>query len=377
MNKKVLLITSYPLNNEPVIRNRLLPFITVAIEKGYKVIVTSPDDKVFIKAGLEFTHVLSPDLNIKPTSFVKRFFFEFKQSRRLLKAAKFIDSDLTLVTIPSMFLLFNVHLLKSEKLILDIRDLVWEYISDSNFINRIAKSLFKRLARINLKRASVILATNSDEIEYLKNFNIGNKHILHVTNGVSAEQFNKLSVVTSNGSTKQTPSVAYIGNVGLAQDLTCLIDVAISMPDVTFYIVGEGTDYPAIKQYVTKNNVNNVMLLGRISWDEVINVYNKVDILYAQLTPDFASAMPSKLYEYLSTGKYIIYGGMEQAESILKQFTHNTVIPPSDRQALKQALEHVIQQGFYRENNQANKDIVKSHFIREDSVNKVFNYFEK
>ena len=50
-------------------------------------------------------------------------------------------------------------------------------------------------------------------------------------------------------------------------------------------------------------------LFGLLSWADLFEIYTVSDILYAfNLKKEFEGAVPSKLYEYLSTGKFIIYG---------------------------------------------------------------------
>ena len=51
---------------------------------------------------------------------------------------------------------------------------------------------------------------------------------------------------------------------------------------------------------------------------DLFEIYTDSDILYAQLKKEFEGAVPSKLYEYLSTGKFIIYGGLGEALNLLE-----------------------------------------------------------
>ena len=73
-------------------------------------------------------------------------------------------------------------------------------------------------------------------------------------------------------------------------------------------IVGSGTDFKNVQSEVYKLSASNVFLHGRLPWKDVIQWYEKSDVLYAQLTKQYHTAMPSKLYEYLSTGLPIVYG---------------------------------------------------------------------
>ena len=126
-------------------------------------------------------------------------------------------------------------------------------------------------------------------------------------NGVSKEQFDRLSILKQSKS--ERPAVCYIGNIGLAQNLTLLVDVAIRCPEADFLIVGGGNDFNRVLRYAKDKNAKNVLLTGRVSWDIIPSYYERADILFAQLGFDYQGAMPSKLYEYLASGKFIVYGG--------------------------------------------------------------------
>jgi|APSaa5957512535_1039671.scaffolds.fasta_scaffold55689_2 glycosyltransferase involved in cell wall biosynthesis len=371
---KIQFITSYPLHNEPVIRNRLAPFIKVANQYNYEVQVISSDDQPFEIEGDYFQHVTSADYVKKPRGFASRMWFEIKQARRLINCAKQYDADVRVITVPSMFLLFNVYLFRKRSFIIDLRDLTWEYIPETGFVSKLAKKIFRFLACKNIKKASFVNVTNDTEAEYLKNRFKVDKPILLVPNGVSQQQFTQLSQISEKQS--GALSIAYIGNVGLAQNLRNLIDAAQHIPEVDFYIVGSGTDFKSVKDYAEQRNLSNLLITGRLPWSEVMKIYEKADVLYAQLSPDFSTAMPSKLYEYLSTGKYIIYGGQEQAAKILSNFDNNLVIEPCNSIMLEEAIKKVINDGLFTVSSNMNKKKIGKGFVREMSVTRVFDYLK-
>ena len=138
-----------------------------------------------------------------------------------------------------------------------------------------------------------------------------------------------------------------------------------------FKIVGAGIEYEKIQNLVSVEKISNVEFTGRIPWDNVKDYYDNTNILYAQLTPDFAGAMPSKLYEYLSTGKYIIYGGQGQAVDKLREFNNNQVIPPIDSKALVDAIKKAAERTDISQLSQENRQKIKEHYIRENTARKL------
>ncbi|MDV2948705.1 hypothetical protein RZ540_19615, partial [Acinetobacter baumannii] len=111
--------------------------------------------------------------------------------------------------------------------------------------------------------------------------------------GVSERIYNQLSSLPK--SRKEEVIVTYIGNIGLAQDLSTLIKASEMLTEIQFNIVGHGTDFHRISGLVNKDQCN-IKFWGQVDFETLKSVYIETDILYAQLTPEFSGAMPSKLY---------------------------------------------------------------------------------
>ena len=255
--------------------------------------------------------------------------------------------------------------------VLDIRDLSWEYLDTKSLINRVAKTIFTKSALFNLKRFKIISVTNDHEFEYISKYVSDYQNIIKVPNGVSLSIFEQLSSVIKNQSNNKT--VTYIGNVGLAQDLSTLVEVSKQLPNVQFNIIGGGTDFERIYALVD-HTASNLNFLGRKNFNELIEIYNSSDILYAQLTPDFATAMPSKLYKYLSTGKYIIYGGQGVASATLSKFENVSLIQPCSVEILKQEIEKVLSE-FNSSLSASNREKIQAQYIRDVTVKYLISLF--
>lgn len=375
-SKEICIISANQLEIEDPARNRVLSIVEAFLEKNYIVHLISMDTEHYcLNLGENFKHYKTPIIHTKISSFFKRAFLEFRIARNALIMANSIDVPIKLITIPSMFLLHLASILKINRLaVLDVRDLSWEYLSENKLVYKIAKNIFRLIAKNNFSRFRVASVTNDKEYEYLLSANYSG-HILKVPNGISYDKYLKIR----NGidiENKGPISITYIGNIGIAQDLSNLIQVSKKYPKIKFNIVGMGTDFERISQLLDKNQ-NNLHFYGRLDFPEIINVYKKTDILYAQLTENFSTAMPSKLYEYLSTGKYIIYAGLGVAKDVLEKFERVEVIPPSDNILLGQAIDHAINQADLRELSAINRNIIKENFIRDFTVNRIVDEVEK
>lgn len=368
--KKIVIVSSWPLS-EPVVRNRITPFFNMLLQAGYEIRLVCPENagnRNQTPSGVQLHEV--PLTHDRPRSFISRAISEARDVLTLLKHARKIQADAWLLTIPSMFLLFLAPFsLKGRRVVLDVRDLTWEYLSEEKLVQRVSKRLFRFGFKFSLNFFRAVAVTNTTELAYVRKIWRGDISPVLVSNGITREQFEKLESIEVSQS--DTVSVGYIGNIGLAQQLDTLLETAKQLPDVIFKVIGAGTDFDRIRILVDEQQIDNILLPGRVSWEEVREYYNEIDILYAQLAPEYSGAMPSKLYEYLATGKYVIYGGQGQAAEILASFDHHQLIAPCDVGAFVGAIKAYINDHSKDGLSQNNREKVRSDYIREDAAKKL------
>jgi hypothetical protein len=166
--KTYCFVTNLSIVDEPTVANRLFPYIMESIKNKNKVILVSSDENSIERFDSNlFTHILNPYQRNKYSSFLKRAMFEWFESRKVLKRVAKLDVDVVVITIPSMFLLFNASILKEKMLYLDVRDLTWEYLPNKG-IQLLAKLLFRVMFNMSYKLFNSIVVTNEAELEYFK-----------------------------------------------------------------------------------------------------------------------------------------------------------------------------------------------------------------
>lgn len=361
---KICLVTNLALNDEPTVENRLLPYIYCL--EGKKAIVTLFSADTELKCS-KVKHTSISSGRQRPMSFVKRAIYEWRESRRILKEASVEAFDLYIVTIPSMFLLFNLYLLRGKKVCLDVRDLTWEYLDDASLVQSLSKFLFRILADVNIKYSCYQIVTNDTEYEYMSK---RRGQVLMCSNGVTEEQFRELKNLSAP-SPDTVFTVTYCGKVGVAQNLSIFIEAASQLPDINFKIVGYGPQTEEMEALVKEKKLSNVKFTGHVNWSEVLKHYNSSHVLYAQLGPLFSGAMPSKLFQYLATGRYVIYGGEGQAAETLKHFKMSSVIPSNNIAELVDAIKLAKSQQLLHSEAEFNKSLISERYVREKNVNRV------
>lgn len=367
--KSLAIVMSYPLKKELAAGNRMLSFLQVAQNKGYRVTVYSLRDSNDNPSSNSFNYEIKPFSCIFP-GFFGRAIKEGVTAFKLFKAVKKCKYDKVLVSIPSMFLLFLMPRKLAKSSYLDIRDLTWEYLSDESFIQRMAKFFCRVLAKRRIGVFSAISVTNPYEYKYCSEvFNFPLQSTVLVPNGISQENFQKLSSISSSlPKVRKQIVITYIGNIGIPQNLSTFIEAASCCPNIIFNIVGSGENLTEVLKLKDKKNLSNVKFFGSLPWQELENIYAETDILYAQLNHDFSGAIPSKLYEYLSTGKFFIYGGAGEALKMLDDFEHYLAIEPDNATQLVEAINQIVKEELWSELSSTNRLKIENNYIREHHV---------
>lgn len=370
--KKIAFLSTYSLN-EPVLKNRITPFIDIALERGFTVTLVNPSGGEYHQsADKNFRHRALNIPQANRGNFFVRTLREISLARKILKSAP-DDVDVTFVTIPSMFLLFLFGRGRFKYSVLDVRDLTWEYLSEGSAVMRSAKRVFRLCAGLKVPKFNLYTVTNKAEEKYLLDrFGVSPERIILCPNGISRRQYEQVLAMPEpvKVAKNESPTMVYVGNVGLAQNLVTLVETAKMLPNFNFVIVGGGSDFERIQK--SAKGVPNIDLKGRIDWNEVPSVYQQADILWAQLTPEFSGAVPSKLYEYLATGKPVIYGGMGEAVSVVSDFERVCLVAPEDSNELVAAIESFVSDNNVSRLSRNNQRKIADSFIRENSVHRFY-----
>lgn len=345
---KINIICSYPFPGPSAAAQRVEAFVKTLSKDNLVRVFTINGDNLKDSSEIKFNENVAIYRINHPeysrTNFFKRSFNEALISYKLSRLSSKHKSDYTVTTIPFMFLIQTTVLFGGKtKKILDVRDLVWEYLSETSFFQRFIKKTLRSIMLIFIKRYDHITTSNSSEIKWIKK-KAEYQDVTLVSNGISLEKFKELCTITDNFEHSSSTRILYVGNVGLAQKVDTLVESVKNLKEVDVTIAGDGNDFKRVKDYADENEIGNVTFTGHINFDEILSFYKNHDILYAQLDKSYSNAVPSKLYEYLSTGLPIIYGGEGTAADLLENFENVHIIPPCDPIKLRKTIEDLKKQ---------------------------------
>lgn len=348
---------------ESTVANRVSPMVEKFLARGDHVSLISPGVSKLKIVHQNFEHLITGTTINKERNFLLRALGEIKVARNLSRLVKDLEIDITIVTIPSMFAFLVGHFPGKLKC-LDVRDLTWEYLDSTSFFNRSVKAFFKFLAKYQIRKYNFISHTNEAEGKYLFDLGVKKDNLFLLSNGINSSKYDQLISIPLRKPSSRL-QIGYVGTVGLAQNLETFLKASKANPRCDFHIVGIGTDFNRIVNIVDNENINNLTFHGRLDWEALIGFYSSLDVLYAQLTKDYESAMPSKLYEYITTGKTIIYGGVGEAPKVLSQFDKIQLISPSSESELNLAIASSPE--LMQLSPHQNRCLIKEKFIRESN----------
>jgi len=357
--------------------NRILALVK-ELEKKYKINVICISEKGKKPNNFQFSENIKVyyiyQKEYDSEKFYTRAVHELYYAIKLAFKSNFFPSDIVIATSPQMFIIPAVAIFARGKKIIDIRDLVWEYIDARSLYTKVVKFSITKMMQYAIARYKYITVTNDHEYHWITEHVSGAKeHIEKITNGIEMYKFEELNALQPREIKPFT--LTYIGNVGIAQNIKVLVDIAKKIPDMQINIVGEGNKYKELKEYARQHQINNITFFGKVHRDKIIDFYRNSSVLFAQLDEKFKAAMPSKLYEYASTGLPIIYAGLGVARDFVDRLENCTTIDPGDVRALEEAIRKYKDAPVHV--SQKNRDFVANYFIREKQSRKMVDIVDR
>ena len=373
---KVILLNSFSFPHGKATSNRLIVFAKELLKIQYfkEVSIIGVDEK-FSQNVIESIKFI----NIKHKKSEKFFFLRalneillsLKLWNRILKE----KPDVLLISIPSFFLIFPlIFLSKNFYLIIDVRDVVWKYLKGS-FYKRFASIFLKSLFSLSLKKSNLVSVTNQKEFDLISD-SFAIKPLV-INNGISYEDFDLLSKIPLKEINKPN-IISYIGNIGLAQDLDFFLHSISTYSNVEINFIGDGNQLKELKRISKKYKDIRVNFLGFVAKSELKNYFSKSDILFASIGENFDSAVPTKIFEYIASGRLVLLGLPHgPAREIFEKFLGVEIFYPRDKDSFNQAFKKLIEKKFNEKMRLHNLNILKSDFIREISAKRLAEYIVK
>lgn len=313
---------------------------------------------------------------------INYFIYFYKSLKIGIQVAK--RTDLIIATTPQLLIAVSgaiISIIRKKFFIVDIRDLWPDIVLDMKVMKKYNPIylVLKLLESFVYKRAFYIVYNSPAFFGYLEKKYDKSKMML-ITNGIDSYILDYFKEKNLEIKKKGIYKILYAGNIGIAQDVMILTELAKRRKDVNITLVGKGSQEILIKNKIKDFNIDNIRIIEAIPRNEILKMYEEADILFLQLKniKMFERTIPSKIFEYLASQKPIIFGLEGIAKELLvKEFNRKYYFEANNIESLSRILDDVIID--IEQNKYIKPDIKKleKNYSRERLSEKYANLIEK
>lgn len=265
-------------------------------------------------SGVRIVRLRAP--RTRDTSYVRRAIGEFMMPfvmrrnflRSPLRSEKF---DGVIWYSPSIFLgpLAN-HFKRTRKVsaYLIIRDIFPEWAVDMGLMGRgLPYLFFKRVAEYQYSVADFIGVQTPGNLAFFENWSgRPGKRVEVLPNWLTQAAPGECCIDISSTALSGRKIFVYAGNMGVAQGMDILLDVAAKLSerrDIGFVFVGRGSEAARMRDEAARRLLDNVLFFDEVSPDEISGLYAQCAIGLVALDPRHRTHnIPGKFLSYMHCG---------------------------------------------------------------------------
>lgn len=303
-------------------------------------------------------------------SLVNRLRNNFGGARQAAKVASRLgDFDVVVCSTPPLLLTASAVKIAREKharLVLDVRD-VWPdvaYEMGSFAPGSLYGRFFEHVANRAYASSDLVVTVSPGKAAKLKG-RVSNGRVALVPNGID-ESFlgnDEDDTIVEHLRLDDAPTCVYVGNIGLAQGLGTLLDIAKVRPGVRFLLFGEGADRAKLEERAKHEGVGNVEFCGNVDARDVYTVLRHAAVSYVPLVSSrLRDSIPTKIYEALACGCPVLLAAEGDACDLLDACGLGAHAAPEDPAALLEAFDRLMEHPFSGgERSSAARWVVENH----------------
>jgi glycosyltransferase involved in cell wall biosynthesis len=208
-----------------------------------------------------------------------------------------------------------------------LRDIFPEWALDLGLLKKnLPYFFFKCVAMYQYSLANIIGVQSQSNLKYFENWIKKSSRQLEVLNNWMAPKIEKkTSISFDNTNISGRKIFVYIGNMGIAQGMDVLIELANSLKhrtDIGFLFVGRGSEVARLKTFSVDKNLNNILFLDEIDSTEIPSLLKMCHVgLVALDLRHKTHNIPGKFLSYLQAGLPVL--ARVNPGTDLEKFIHN------------------------------------------------------
>ena len=275
------------------------------------------------------------------TSLILRLisYFSFLISSFIVGLTKLKKCDVIIVESPPLFLGLSGYLLsrlKNAKLIFNVSDLWPDSFYDMGLIEKkLAYNILKNIEEFIYNKSDIIMGQSRGIVSNIE-MRFPKLDIFHFSNGVNTSTFNVNidSNIFETYLSSNKIKIVYAGLHGVAQGLMQILLTANSLrkinDDFHFFFIGDGPEKKKLLSYKDQKKINNVTFIEPQKREMMPGIWSQSDIAIVSLSTLIYGAVPSKLYEIMSSGIPVVLIANGEPKEIVNLAKSGLVVEPGD-----------------------------------------------
>lgn len=237
--------------------------------------------------------------------------------------------------------------------------------------------IIKRISRYVYKQCDHIAVSSKPFFDYLE-----------VTHGCSREKMSYLPQFASSEMIERdftkVPNghidFLYIGNIGKAQDMPCMIHAISKLKDrenVTFHIIGGGSEYESTVKLAEQTGADRIIkFYGPKPFKEAMEYYRIADACVITLDGSnrIGDTLPGKVQTYMAAGKPIIGAINGAGNDVIRESNCGICVKAGDSDGLARAFYNFIDFELFKKDYGVN---AKKYFCQYFVQDKFFSELQE
>jgi len=236
-----------------------------------------------------------------------------------------------------------------------------------------------------IKQSCGIITISEATKDYLiKHYNIPKNRIFAAPIGIDAkvfgEKMKKDLTLINNLRIDNKKIILYAGWVSALHGVLDLVKamkiINSKFKDVMLVIVGVGPLKPLIKEYVEKNQINNVIFTGKVPHKEITKYYSIADVLVIPHVRCMQTELnpTTKLFEYLAAGKPIVSSNLKPIADVVGD--NAILVEPENPQAFAEGILTLLNNEELAKRMGENGKKLIYNYSWEESAKKIYEAYK-
>ena len=314
---------------------RILSFVDMLTEKGHEVtILTGSHNKKSNSKSIsnKYKIIYSYTMALGKKKNLYRFIeqMSFAVSSFFVGIVKLKKADFLLTTSPPPFSSITGYFLgkiKKAQVIYDVRDIWPDVALEMGSFNEksIYFKIFKFISNFMYKHADYITTVTPRKTKKLQKRCNKKSKVWYVANGFDDNFLNfkvDRGLVKKYG-LKDKFNVVYTGNIGLAQNLDALLNLAkenLYNKNIQFLIFGDGAYKTQLQKRIEDERLENVFVYEKIEYSKIYTVMKYANISFVSLKNNkMLDSVPTKMFDALGVGCPVLLLAKGDSADILSE----------------------------------------------------------